>query len=278
MGEFGGAVEAEGQAYGADAAVDVELHVSEVEEAFDVLLAHGREDQRADEGKADLAAVGVAGEHEVDERETWVQDDLFDVVGLVAHEENGGVGAGGDGEVEVGDAGSGVVGTAEPEDVAAALDGGVAVDEDGGSVGLEGTDDVLGADVDVVVAEDAKALWGLEGGEDLGGEASGAPRDCEREWTAADEVSGDEDEVRGEGVDLGDHVLEEPGFGVLLEMDVAHLDDAEAQEAVGEIVDGEGAVGDFELVAAVGSGVGGEAEPGDGCCGGAEKAAARDRV
>ncbi len=66
--DLGGAVEAEGQAYGSDAAVDVELHVVEAEVAFDVLLAHGREDERAEEGEADLAAVGVAGEHEVDER------------------------------------------------------------------------------------------------------------------------------------------------------------------------------------------------------------------
>ena len=69
MGEFGGAVEAEGHAYGADAAVDVELHVVEVEEAFDVFFAHGGKDEGAEDGEADLAAVGVAGEHEVDERE-----------------------------------------------------------------------------------------------------------------------------------------------------------------------------------------------------------------
>ena len=36
--DFGGAVEAEGQAYGADAAVDVELHLVEAVVAFGVLL------------------------------------------------------------------------------------------------------------------------------------------------------------------------------------------------------------------------------------------------
>ena len=193
-----------------------------------------------------------------------MKDDLFDVVGLVAHEDYGRRGTGGDGEVEIGVAGAGVVGAAEPEDVAAALDGGVAVDEDGGAVGFEGADDVVGADVDVVVAEDAEALRGFEGGEDLSGDAGGAPGDFEREGAAADEVSGDEDEVGVEGVDLGDHSFEEGGLGVLLEVDVAHLDDAEVLEAVGEIADGEGAVGDLELVAAVGSGVGGEAEASSG--------------
>ena len=67
-------------------------------EALSKLAAHGREGERANEGKADLAAVGVAGEHEVDQREAGVLDDLVGVVGLVDHEDDGGAGNGGDGE------------------------------------------------------------------------------------------------------------------------------------------------------------------------------------
>ena len=122
-GDLRWAVEAEGQAYGADAAVDVELHLVEAEVAFGILLAHGREDERAEEGEADLAAVGVAGEHEVDERAAGVGDDVVGVVGLVGHEDDGAVGFGGDGEVEVGVAGAGVVDAAEPEAGAVAFDG-----------------------------------------------------------------------------------------------------------------------------------------------------------
>ena len=246
--------------------------MAELEETFDVLLAHGGKDQGADVGKADLAAVGVAGEHEVDEREAGVKDDLVDVVRLVAHEDDGGAGVFWDGEVEVGGAGAGVVGAGEPEDVVAALDGSVAVDEDGGAVGFEWLDDVLGADVDVVVAEDAEALRGFEGGEDLGAEAGGAPGEGEVGGAAADEVSGDKDEIGIEDVDLGDHALEEEGLGVLIEVDVAHLDDAEALEGVGKIADGDGAVGDLVLVAGVGSGVGGDSEA--GCSGSGKKSAA----
>ena len=44
------AVEAEGQAHGADAAVDVELHLVEAEVSFDVLLSHGRKDEGAGDG------------------------------------------------------------------------------------------------------------------------------------------------------------------------------------------------------------------------------------
>jgi hypothetical protein len=60
VSEFGGAVEAERKSDSPDAAVHVQLHVVKLEHAFDVLLAHGWQDQWAEDGKAYLAAVGVA--------------------------------------------------------------------------------------------------------------------------------------------------------------------------------------------------------------------------
>ncbi len=113
-GDLWRAVEAEGDAYGADASVDVELEVFEAEEAFDVLVAHFGQDDGAVEGQAHLAAVGVAGEHEVDEVSAGVVDDLVGVVGGVGHEEDGAVGVGGDCRVEVGCAGGGVGDAGEP--------------------------------------------------------------------------------------------------------------------------------------------------------------------
>ena len=264
MGDLGGAVEAEGKADGAEAAVDVELHVAEAEGAFDVLLAHGREDERAEDGQADLAAVGVAGEHGVDPGEAGMADDVVDEVGLVAHEDDGGAGSVGDGEVEIGVAGAGVVGAAEPEVVGATLDGDVAVDEHGRAVGREGGDDVAGPDTDVVVAEAGVALRRLEAFEDLGGDAGGAPGVLVGGGTAADEVSGDEDEVGVELVGEVDGMAEEPGLGVLLEVDVGELDESESDKGVGELADPERTLGDLDLVARVGTAVGGEGEPGGG--------------
>lgn len=72
FGQFGRAVEPERQAHGADPTIDVQVHVVELEEPLHVLLAHGGEDEWAEDGQADLAAVGVAGEHEVDEGEAGV--------------------------------------------------------------------------------------------------------------------------------------------------------------------------------------------------------------
>jgi len=235
-----------------------------VEEAFDVLFAHRWKDEWAEHGETDLAAVGVAGEHEVDVGEAWVLDDRVDEVRLVAHEEHRGVWHGRDGEVEITGGGAGVAGAGEPEVILAAFDGDVVIHEHGGAVGFKWLDNLFGADGDVVVAEDAVTLRGFEAFEDFGADAGGFPGDGLDAGAAADEVSGEEDKLGIEFVDALDDAFEEPGLGVLDEMDVAELDDAEVLEGVREVADGEGAVGDFELVARVGGGVGGETKA---CCG-----------
>ena len=162
--DFGGAVEAEGDAYGSDAAVDVELHFVEMVDAVGVDLAHGWEDEGSKEGKLDLSTVGVAGEHEVDERTAGVLGDDVGVVWLVCHEDDWAVGVGGDGEVEIGVAGAGIVDSAEPEAGVAALDGEIPVAEYGGAFAGEGVGDHGCADGDVVVAEDGVAEGAGEGG------------------------------------------------------------------------------------------------------------------
>ena len=149
--------------------------------------------------------------------------------------------------------------------ILAAFDGDVVVHEHRGAVGFERLDDFFGANGDVVIAEDAVALGGFESFEDFGAYAGGFPGDGLDAGAAADEVSGEEDKLGIEGVDALDDAFEEPGLGVFDEMDVAELDDAEVLEGVREVADGEGAVGDFEFVARVRSGEGGEAK----ACGGA---------
>jgi hypothetical protein len=267
VGYFRGAVETEGQAYGAEAAVDVELHVAEVEDALHVLLAHGWEQERANVGEPDLAAVGVAGEHKVDKREAWVLDYGVDEVGFMAEEDDGGFGVGRDGEIEeaVGDAG--IVGAGEPDVGIAAFDGGVAIDEDGGSVGFEDVDDGLRAYGDVVVAKDGIALRRGEGGEDFGTETGSFDGEGCGARATADEVAGEDDEIGLEGVDALDGFLEEVGFGVLLKVDVGELGDTEALEGVGEIFNGNGAGLDLEIVASGHTGVGGHSEASGGGAG-----------
>jgi hypothetical protein len=248
-GDFGGAVQPEGQAYGAETAVDVELHLVETVEAFGVLLAHGRQDKRTQEGEPDLATVGVAGKHEVDERTAWVEDDVVGEVGFMRHEEDGAVGFDGDGQIEVGAAGTGVVDTAEPEAGAVALDGEVLVDQNGSAMRGEGLDDGGGTEGDVVVTEDGVAEGGGEGGEDLGTAVKSMAAGDEGEGSVSDEVAGEEDEVGSEGVDLADDVFEEEWLGVLVEVDVADLNDAVSVEGSGQIGDGDGAIDHFEFVA-----------------------------
>ncbi len=249
QGDLWRAVETEGKPYGADAAVDVELHLVEAIVAPRIFFAHGRQDEGSDKGQADLAAVGVAGEHEVDEWAAGVGSDDVGVVGLVRHEDDGCVGFGGDGEVEVGMAGAGVVDATEPDAGSVAVDGEELIDQDGGAFAGEGADDHGGVNGDVVVAEDGVAQGGGDGGEDLGAAVGGVIGVEEGKGAVGDEVSGEEDEVGGERVDLVDDAFEEEGFGVLVEVNVADLNDAVAVEGGGQVGDGDGVGNDVDLVA-----------------------------
>ena len=264
-GDLGGAVEADGEADRAEAAVDVELGfaVGEVEEAFDVLLAEGREAEGRKEREADLAAVGVAGEDEVGAAGAGMAQDGVGEVRLVAHDDEGAVELGGDGAIEVGLAVGDVAEAGEPETLAVALDGKVLVDERGDAVADEGSEDVLGTDLGVVVAEDGIAQGALEVLEDGGAALGGLEGEAVGAGAGADEVSGEQDQVGLELVDPVDGVLEEGGLGELLEVDVAELGDAEAVEGVRQAGDVDVAVLGDELVAGDLGRVDGEASEGE---------------
>ena len=175
-------------------------------------------------------------------------EDGFDVVGLVGHEDDRAVGFGWDGEVEVGMAGGCIIGSAEPEAVSVALDGDVLVDENRDTAAGERSDDEGRADGDVVIAEDGVALGAGEGTEDLGAAVSRVLAEDEVEGASGDEVSGEEDEVGIECIDLVDNVFEEEGLGELIEVDVADLGNAIAAEGIGQVGDVNGEVDGFEVV------------------------------
>ena len=83
----------------------------------------------------------MAGEHEVDKMAARMLDDMVGEVGFVRHEKDRAIGFGGNGEVEVGVAGTGIFDAAEPEARAVALDWEVLVDENGSAIGGEGLGD-----------------------------------------------------------------------------------------------------------------------------------------
>ena len=193
--DLGGAVEPEGQAYGADAAVDIELHLVEAVVTLGVLHAHGRKDEWSEEWEPDLTTVGVAREHEIDEGAAWMNADMVGVVGCVRHEENGTVGVGGDGQFEVGVTGAGVVDAAEPEAVAISFDWHVLIDQERGAVGGKGINDSAGIEGDVMVAEDAVAKGSGEVCQDLGASVQSVISCDKGEGAVGDEVAGKEYEV-----------------------------------------------------------------------------------
>src|SRR5947209_3561752 len=87
----------------------------------------------------------------------------------------------------------------------------------------------------------------------------------EGEGAVRDEVAGEEDEVGGESIYLLNDALKEEGLGVLIEVDIAELDDAIAMEGRWEIVDGDGALDDVQFMTGEFAGV--ESQPcgGDAC-------------
>lgn len=244
-----GAVKAEGQAHGAEASVNVELHLVEPVVAFGILQAHWRQDERAEEREPDLTAVGVAREHKVDEMAAGMGDYAIGVVGFVRHEDDWAVGLGRNGKIQIGCAGAGIVDATEPDAGTFALDGEMLVDQNGGALGCEGADDLRSVEVDVMVAEDGVAKWSGDGSEDLRTTSQGMAAGDKGEGAVGDEVAGEQDEVRGQRVDVADDALEEEGLGVLVEVNVAELDDAIAVERSGQICDGDGTVDDVDLVA-----------------------------
>ncbi len=177
------------------------------------------------------------------------------VVGFVCHEDDWTVGLRGDSEIEVGSTGSGIIDTADPETRPIALDGEVSVDENWCAAAGESLDDHWGIDGYIVIAEDGIAQRSGECGDDLCASVRGMFAGYESDRAVSDEVAGEKDEVRIQAVDLADDALEEERFGVLVEVDVAELNDAVAVEGCGEVRDGDGAVDDVDFVACDLSGV-----------------------
>lgn len=232
--------------------------------AFGIFFAHGWKDEWSEEWQADLTAVGVSGEDEIYEVSFGVGHDGVDVVGFVRHEDDGCVRLGGNGEVDVGVAGAGVFEATKPEALAAFFDGYMLVDEDRCASAGEGLGDQGGVAGDVVVAKNGVAQRSSEGGDDFSAFVGSMIEGDEGEGAVGDEISGNEDEIRGERVHLADDVLEKEGLGVLVEVDVADLDDPVSMERRREIGDGDSAKNDIELVTGDFTGVEGHA-----CCDGA---------
>ena len=144
-----------------------------------------------------------------------------------------------------------------------ALDAHKLVDEHGEPVVFHVVADDATAYGSVVVSKDAESLRACESAEEFRAATGGFVRHFQRQRAAAYEVTCDQQEVGLEGVDPCDDVFEKVLLGVLLQVDVRELDNAEAVKGGRQVADEEGGVGDLELVAADLVGVEGE-----GCGGG----------
>jgi hypothetical protein len=88
LGDLWRAVETEGNADSAESAIDVELQVLQAEEALDIFLAQRGKGHGGQEGEANLPAMRVAAEHELDRWSGRVLEKLVDEVRLVTQQED----------------------------------------------------------------------------------------------------------------------------------------------------------------------------------------------
>ena len=132
--------------------------------------------------------------------------------------------------------------------LALAVDFDELVDEDGKTVVLHVVADDAAADRSVVIAENAVAFRARQAAQEFGAATGCGVGHFKSQRAAADEIAGDEKEVGVEGVDPGDDLLDEELLGVLLEVEVGELDDAEAFEGGWQIADVESGIRDFNLV------------------------------
>jgi hypothetical protein len=236
-GEFGGAEEAEGDAHGAEAGVDMEMDVANAVVAEDVFVTEMGGFDGADEGGADLAAVGVSGELDGGE---VLSGEVVGGVGFVEEED---VGFGGvpvaEGGFGIGVASPSGVEAGDPEGAAGGLEADGFVDEGADAELLEVGGDAAGAVPDVVVAEAGEdAEWGLQGAQGLSG-----GEEAVRE--GGDEVAGEDDEV-GLGFvgELGG-AFQGDGGGPVIDVEVGEVEDGEAALGFLEVWAGElGAIED----------------------------------
>jgi len=228
---------ADGDDDGADTAADVDARApvripANMEAAARLMFdAHAFEKR-----ETNLAAVGVSGEDEVNGKKSGGGDDA-----RVVGEKNDGTAAGdageGSGEIRVVPE---VVHAGDVEQRGAGADDGMAVAQHLDAVAAEGAGDEIGADTEIVIAENGKdAAAGAKPAEKLAGRVS--------------EIAGVGNEVAGEGDNVGLERIGEFDGGeqglrgkIQAVVNVGEMDDAKAVQLAAEPGDGDAEFVDFD--------------------------------
>jgi len=246
------AVEANGDADGAEAAIHVELQAPKTKPTLDILAAQRRKGQRADEWQPDLAAVGVTREYERERPARWTRQKIVDVVGCVAKEHDGFMRQIADGfgnrQLGVGYALERIVKPGKPESCARAFDGRVRVIENGNAIRSQRRGDVFPSNYNVVVAEHGITVEALDLVEEIGALPRRAEGGSLRQNPVGHIVAGQKNRVGVQAVDVAHSVAEEEWLSVFVHMDVAELRDAESVECLSKAGNEHVAVRDLDPV------------------------------
>jgi len=262
QGDLWGAVETKRGSDGADAAIDVELQVSEPEPALDILLSQFGQDHRAQERQANLASVGVAAQHEANRAAGWMIPQVVGVVRSMAHEQDRLAGLiadwRGDGQIGVRAALGRIVKTSQPDSGAAALDGHAGVAKHRDAIGRECGRGLCAPHQDLMVSEDSKSQFAVERVKKVGALPCGVDGTCSGTDTVADEIAGEQHGVRLEAVHLVDGVAKEKRLSEFVEVDIGEMRDPPTVEGCGQAGENDGMARDLNPVAFNAAGVQGQ--------------------
>ena len=172
QGDLRRAIEAEGHTDGADAAIDIELQAAKLEPSMDILSAHRGQNQSAEQGQANLTAMGVTAHHQINGLAGRISQQMVGVVRGMAQQDDGFIGLIayrlGDSRLEVRMARERIVNPCQPDSAADALNRQAGISEHSDAVGFKRGRDLTCADTEVVIAEHGIELPALKPGEDVG--------------------------------------------------------------------------------------------------------------
>ena len=237
MRDFRGATITHRQNDHAEATADVNLRTAERVETF--LEAHfllGAAVDATDQGQANLAAVSVARQNEVDAELRGI----FDNAMIVREQDGRRIGGNAThGAREVG-AIEKVVDAGETEFLAAAAQGDVAIAQDLDALAIKGGGDSSRRDTKVVVSEDGEdAVAGTQGPKHFGGRLDVIAR-------TGNEISRKRNDVRFEFVGQFNGEAESGGREIEAMVNVGKLDDAKAVKRFGQIGKTDAVLGHFD--------------------------------
>lgn len=246
--DLGRTVQTERKPDRSDSSIDVKLCVPKSKVPFDIFAAHGRKNDRTCQREPDLSAVRVTGKNQVNCRRSRMLHDSVCIIRGMSHENDRRTWVFRKALVEIWSSRTRVIRATDPETVSPSFKRCVVVDENRDSIGNKSPGHHRGSYRDVVVPENRVARGALQSAQDLSAAVSCVLGGDKGQGSPGDEVAGEQHRIRRESVDVTDDTFKKVRFRVLVQVNIAHLDDSEALEGEWQVGDGDVLGGEVEFM------------------------------